>query len=217
MKRENQSQKGSIIIYIMIAIFLTGLLVATMTQGSKISASSGQLDAALLLLQSDIKTVQANISECVQTHPEAVDVNGNGTADATDDPNQPFPLYGDLSSGAAGDALMDIKCPGAPVAQQLIFTDAISASLKLLNDTSNYTATYFNDATEGVYLRITRAVPDTLWPEMLSRLENKYSKCAAVSVTADPDPLGADCSGGCFYYWILRRATSSAAFEADCP
>ncbi len=61
-------QKGSIIIYILIAIFLTGLLVASMTQGAKKSASSEQVNEMMMYLQSDIRTIQANITECVVTY-----------------------------------------------------------------------------------------------------------------------------------------------------
>lgn len=209
MKNNHTRQRGSIIVYILVAIFLTGVLIAAMTQGAKTSADQQRIDEMLLFMQADIQNIQLNIAECAQTYSKAVDGVTN--------PNPPFPLYSDLSSGGAGVALADIKCPGAPASQQVIFTDGIKRSFKLLGDTSRYTTTYISSTTEGVLLRITRAVTDPLWIEAITRLNDKYSKCAAAAVTANPDPLTVNCGAGCFYYWILRQPTSSASFEAGCP
>lgn len=221
MKQHN-AERGSVIVYILIAIFLTGLLVATMTTGAKKSATSQQLDEAVLYLQADIKTLQSAVTECVMSYPKPVDVDGNGTADAADDPNQPFPLYcadgacaqATMTGGGSGADITSVGCPGAPNGQRPLFS---SGAFKLLGDTSKYNATFLTDATEGVYLRITRAVSDPLWTEAIARLDEKYSKCTAAAVTDNPDPLGFDCSGGCFYYWILRQPTSATSFEATCP
>ncbi len=212
----DKHQQGSIIVYILIAIFLTGMLVASMTQGAKKSASSTQINAMMLYLQNDIQTIQSNITECITTYSQGVDINADGNIDASDNPNQPFPLYHTLTYGAAGDAITAIKCPGAPAAQQTIFNDRISGSLKLLADTSNYTTTYFTNATDGVYIRITRAVSDPLWTEAISRLTTKYSQCSSIVENSSPDPTGFNCSAGCFYYWILRQSSGSSLFPV-CP
>ncbi len=131
-------------------------------------------------------------------------------------PNVPFPM-------GTGGALGAITCPRAPVAQQTIFTDAITASLKLLQDTTNYTTTYFTNATEGVYIRITRTISDPLWSEAITRLNTKYAPCNVSYVLPGvADPTGYTCTNGCLYYWILRRASSSTSWEhvsppATCP
>jgi hypothetical protein len=174
----------------------------------------------MLFLQNDIQTVQNNIDECVQsyqgnklcTDPADTTCNEYITADAGN-PNKPFPSYNDGTYNGTGGALAGIKCPRAPTAQQTIFTDAIGGGLKLLNDTANFTATYFN-APDGVYVRITRAISDPLWTEAVSRLPSKYSACSTVVESINPDPTGFDCSGGCFYYFILRK--SGGVFPA-CP
>ena len=198
------NQKGSIVVYILIAIFLTGVLIAAMTQGSKKNASSEQMDEMMLYLQNDIKTIQSFVAECAQSYPGAVTGVTN--------PNTPFPLYSDLSSGGTGNVIATIKCPGAPAAQQTIFSNNAGSSFKLLSDTTTYTTQYFTDGTEGVYFRITRASGDPLWTEAISRLNNKYSKCSAAAVTS-----GGTCANGCFYFWVLRRTTSTLGGEAGCP
>jgi hypothetical protein len=197
-------QRGNVLVYVLIAIFLTGLLIAAMSQGAKKSASSEQLSEMLQYLQLDIKTIQTAIDECVQSYPGA-------TAGVTN-PNTPFPLYNNLGNGGTGDAVAAIKCPGAPSSQQIIFNANMGNNFKALADTTTYTTQYFNDGTEGVYIRITRATPEILWTEAISRLNTKYSKCAAAAVTA-----AGTCVNGCLYYWILRLPTSVLGPEAGCP
>lgn len=217
------SQRGSIIIYIFVAIFLMGMLIATLSSGPTKSASSQQLDTLVARLKADVDAVHSAAAECALTYSAGGDVNGDDTVDATDNPNNPFPIYcanaacalGTMTSGSAGKALSLTGCPGAPATGPRVLFNA--ASLMLLGDTSRYTTTYFNDGTEGVYIRIESADSDPLWSEAISRLELKYSKCSAVATTDNPDPLTHNCSGGCFYYWVLRRSTSSSSFEATCP
>jgi len=234
-------QRGSIIIYILIAIFLTGLLVAAMSQGAKKSASSEQIDEVMMYMQSDIQTVQANITECVVSYQNnnfcPPNSSGPGLScqdefqtQDTGNPNVPFPLYHDLTSGGSGDLLYNpgspstsIMCPRAPSAQQKIFTESTMQSLKLLQDTSNYTTTYFTNGSEGVYLRIARTLSDPVWTEAIARLNAKYSPCSVSYVApGSADPTGYTCTYGCLYYWILRRPTSSTSWEhatppASCP
>lgn len=197
-------QQGNVIVYILIAIFLTGLLIAAMSQGAKKSATTVQLDELMMYMQVDIKNIQANIAECAQVYSAPVAGLAN--------PNSPFPLYNDLSNGGTGDVVTAIKCPGAPPAQQVIFNNNAGNNFKVLADTATYTTQYFNDGTEGVYLRITRAGPDPLWAETISRLNGKFSQCAAAPVTA-----AGTCVNGCFYFWILRQPTSVLGPEAGCP
>jgi hypothetical protein len=233
--RQRKDNRGSIIIYILIAIFLTGLLVAAMSQGAKKSASSEQIDEVMMYMQTDIQAVQANITECVVSYQNNnfCPPNSSGPGLSCQDefqtqdggnPNVPFPLYHDLTSGGSGDALVNstattsIMCPRAPAAQQQIFTKSITQSLKLLQDTSNYTTTYFTNGSEGVYLRITRTLSDPIWTEAITRLNNKYTACSVAYVApGGTDPTGYTCTYGCLYYWILRRSTSNASWKAGCP
>jgi len=217
---KNRHQRGSIITYVLIAIFLTGLLIAALSQGAKKTASTTHLDEMMLYLQVDVKTIQEALSECVQTNPAGVDVNSDGAVNATDNPNAPFPLYGtgadtlaNLSSGGAGTAVANIRCPGAPDGQRAVFSGNMGNKFKLLGNTAAYTTTYVTDGTEGVYMRLTRATGEPLWTEAISRLNGKFSGCTAAAVTA----AGA-CANGCFYYWFVRRSSSALATESGaCP
>lgn len=247
MKEKNARQRGSIIVYILIAIFLTGLLVSLMSQGAKKSASSEQIDEVMMYLQADIQTVQSNITECVTSYQNnnfcPPNASGNGvscvnqfTTQDTGNPNVPFPMPASSSGGTVGTPLASIQCPRAPSGQQTIFNGGVIQSLKLLQDTANYTTTYFNGNSsvpasgnavtgvyEGVYLRIERTVSDPVWTEAIQRMNSKYAACSVSYVLpGSQDPTGYTCPNGCLYYWILRLSTSSTSWEhnssvASCP
>ena len=187
------------------------MVVVAMTQGAKKSSTTQQVDDLTLALQSDIDTVQNAVGECVLTHKDPVDIDNNGTIDATDNPNAPFPLYGDLSSGGAGTALANIKCPGAPSGSNTIFNNDAGRMLKILSDTATYTSTYLSDSTEGILIAVRRTSSNPAWTEAISRVNDHYSTCEAAYDTAG------GCANGCFYFWIKRLSTSVTAVEATCP
>jgi len=217
-------QRGSVIIYILIAIFLTGLLVAAMSQGAKKSASSEQINEMMMYLQTDIQTIQSNITECVVSYQNnnfcpPTSSGGCVSQYATQDAgnyNVPFPIPSTALATGLGTALASITCPRAP-GTPIIFTDSITQSLKLLQDTANYTVAYYNDNTDGVYIRITRVGTDPLWTEVLARLPSKYASCSAVKRTSNPDETGANCSNGCFYYFILHPGPGGSPVFGACP
>ncbi|MCK5555136.1 MAG: hypothetical protein KAI76_02770 [Alphaproteobacteria bacterium] len=59
---DKESQKGSVVVYALMTIFLVGLLITALSQGSKKNASSAQIDKLTLFLQQDIKTIHAFVS-----------------------------------------------------------------------------------------------------------------------------------------------------------
>jgi hypothetical protein len=210
---KKNAQKGGVVAYLQIMIFLIGLVAVALTQGSKRNATTQQIDELTAYMQSDIETLRNAISECVVTYNDPADIDDNGTIDSDDNPNAPFPLYDDLSSGAAGEDLFDIRCPGAPASNQPIFNNDAGRTFKLLQDSTLWSVNYLNDSTEGVLVRITRTASDAAWDEAASRINDHYSAC---EVAAETD--GGDCANGCIYYWILRRATSVTATESGaCP
>ena len=208
-----KGQQGSIVTYIMIAIFLAGVLVAAMTQGSKKSADSAQIDSTSARLTSDIKVIHSVIGECVQVYNIPADIDADGDTDTDDNPNAPFPLYSNLTGGGSGVPINEIKCPGTTSSsEQTLFTGTADDRFKLISDTSIYTTTYVTDTTEGVYIRISSTIGDAVWKETIARFNEKKSTCSAAIVTD-----AGTCINDCLYYWILRRSTSTIGGEAGCP
>ena len=209
MMKNSHSERGSIIIYLIMALVLMATLIVFMTQGTKKGPQSQQLDEVTQYLESDVKVIDAAINDCVLTYSAAVDRDADGDKDATDNPNAPFPVYGDLSSGGAGTAIANIKCLGAPAAKQVIFNNQPGRSFRLLSG-SDYTVTYFTDATEGIRITMSRSSTSDIWLEAIGRLNTKLATCQAEVDTAG------GCANGCLKYWVKRRSTSVAA-EGGCP
>lgn len=208
--QKSNNQKGSILIYIMLTIFFIGLLIVSLTQGTSKNVTTQQLDALVLDLKSDIDMIETVVDECAASYTVAIDVNGDNAIDATDNPNPPYPLYtAALTNSGVGTALANVYCPGS---KQALFSSATANNFKLLGSTAVYTTTYFNEATEGLLVRVTRAASNDLWTEAISRLNARYSTCKAAVVTD-----GATCLNGCFYYWLKRPATSAIGVEVGCP
>jgi hypothetical protein len=207
-----QPCRGSVIVYILITIFLLGMLIFSLTSGPKKSIVSQHIDENFSALSSDISVIESSINDCVLFYSKKVDSDGDGVDD-NNNPNIPYPLYPPLlTSGGAGTSLTGILCPGAPPAKQKVFDNKAGHSFRVLANTSLYTLNYLTDTTEGVLVRVTRASADPIWAETIARLDSKYSDCKAAALTA-----AGTCVNGCFYYWILRRATSVTAPEAGCP
>lgn len=207
-----RGERGSIIIYMIMALVLLGLLTAYMTQGTQRGPQSFQVDEVQGYLEGDLKTIEAAVGECLMLYSDPTDVDGDGDTDATDNPNPPFPLYGTaLTSGGAGTSLANVQCPGAPGpdGQRIIFNNGPGRHLKLLSD-SAYTVTYLNNAVEGVRITISRSSASEVWSEVISRFNSKVDTCKAEVDTAG------GCANGCLRFWIKRLATSVAT-EGGCP
>lgn len=197
-------QSGNIVAYILIGFVLLGLLAATLRGGPDKDPGAARLEQMTNMFVDDLKTIGASISECAQMHPGKVDANGDGVDDHGN-LNVPFPVYGDMSSGGAGDDIMNIRCPNASPEQQPIFNLNLRNRLNLLGDTNAYMVYYMNDATNGVYLNISEVVSSGAWTEILNRVNNRFARCA----------FGIDT--GQAYYFFKRRSTSTVAPEASCP
>ena len=233
MKRPHHA--GSVITYVLIMIFLVGLLTMSVTEGPKRSPTSQKLDNLVISLQSDLDLIEAAINDCVLVHPGVIDIDGDGDTDTTDNPNAPFPIryttaagY-DLGTSVFGN-ITDTICPSTPPApidtsvgppypaattQQLLFSGQGGRGFKLLGDTATYTTTYYSDTVDGVWIEIKPVsfTVDSLWIEAISRINARYSTCKAANVVD-----GGSCVAGCLYFFIKRLPTSIVATEGGaCP
>jgi len=199
-------EKGSVVAYLLMAVALIAALTAALTKGSHESAVTIQVQQHVKFLETDLQTIRSAINECILVYSDPVDINGDNLINTTDNPNAPFPLYGDLSSGGLGVPLSEIKCPGN---QQAIFNNKAGKFFSLIGS-SDYTIDYNNNGTEGIQIIILRNSASPVWDEAMSQVNAKLSTCSAEIET------GAGCTNGCFEFWIKRPATSSSS-EAGCP
>lgn len=198
ISRTVQGKTGSAVAYLFLALFLIGALSVALVGDSGVGLSTAKLNQTKADLRSDITVITEAITECILVHSDAVDVDGDGDIDADDNPNPPYPIYGDDSTGGTGDDLVNIKCPGSG---EEIFTSAKGRFFKMLGD-SNYTITYMNDATDGVYFTIDYALESENWHQALVQVKAGLSAC---QVDID-DTNGTCATGSCLTYWIKRNS-----------
>lgn len=219
-RARHAGERGSMVTYILIAIFLVGILTLTLSEGPKKSAMTQQLDGMTMAIKGDLDTIEASINDCVLLYPTAIDLNNDGTTNTTDNANVPFPVIYASGSYSTNGALANAVCPGMPptpltgnptVKQQIIGISA-GRTLRMLGDTATYTTTLANDSTEGVMIKIVPTAANATWTEAAQRINSRYSTCkAAVDTTSLP------CANTCLYFWIKRLPTSTTAVEAGCP
>jgi hypothetical protein len=187
----------------------------TLSAGTDKNAMTTQLDEIANFTRTDILAAESAVQDCAVQYPAATDVDGDGDIDTTDNPNSPFPVYGDgTSGGTTGDEIQDVLCPNAPGHPRL-FKGVKGRGFRQFDNT-NYVVTYINNTTEGAFIRIRRTSSDPLWTEAISRLDGMFSECKAADVTA----ADGTCDYGCFYYWFRRNATSTTGTSGDesaCP
>lgn len=218
-----KTENGNIVLYLLMALFLAGVLMATMTDSSGRSADSVQIDELQAYLEAEIKTVESAINACVLTYSRTVDLDDDGDMDADDNPNPPFPVYGDLSHSGTGATLANILCPGAPTGSQMVFGTQPGRQLRLFDDTSLYTVKYYNDPTDGVMLKIIydRGIPatQTHFYEAARRINEKLAACKAEIRSDGWAGTDADCEAtvnkACLIYWI-KAPVGNSNEEAGC-
>lgn len=210
---KNNKQSGSVVLYLLAGIAMLATLTLFVTQGIKEQRLNRQITENVPMIINDLYKIESVINRCILMHPEPTDVDNDGDIDAADNPNVPYPVYSDLSTGAAGGDLLDAKCPAAPSADNDLFKNQIGFNLAFLNN-GNYSLRYINDATEGILIRVHRtAGNDAWWSEARTRVNQKLSTCKAeVNTTITP----CDTQGGCIHYWVKRLGTSVSA-EPGCP
>lgn len=201
------AEQGNVILYMLAALALLGLVVASLSSGSDRSQSAAEIDRLENKLWSEIATVESAITECVLTYPRLPDESGP----ASSNPNKPYPLSADLNHPETGSPLATIKCPGAPLSRQTIF-DQPQHRLDFFINTPAISAKYYNTESEGVMIkiiwdRLVAGISNSAFYEAATRLDKRFSQCKAevrsTSWPGDDDDCDSSASTKiCFLYWI---------------
>lgn len=198
--KSHHRQSGTVITYLLIALFLIGILTVTMMSGSSINPQTQRLDSLQNQFEADLSRILNGINACILGFPTAIDIDGDGDVDTDDNPNAPYPIYDDNSTGSGGDEFQDILCPGSG---QPVFSSARGDFFPLLSNSAEYTVTYFNDSTEGIRLVFDRTLDSQIWLAMVNRIDEQSSQCQAEVDTS----TGSCATGACLTYWVRRLST----------
>lgn len=221
-----RNARGSIVTYLLVTIFLLGLLTLAVSEGPRKSATTQQLDTLVMQLQNDLDMMEAAINDCVLVYPHPVDINNDGVKDGTDNPNAPFPLTytasGTTSTYNNNGPLEKMVCPGAPPtpltggtaagSKQLIFGNQAGRSFSLVGNAARYNTNFRNDNVEGVLIKIEPVTETAIWAEAAARINSRYSACKVLVQKSSP------CTNTCIFYYYKRLPTGiTLGTEPECP
>lgn len=238
-----QGERGSALIYILIAIALLAALTVSFMQPS---SQQGQSQGSFKLvseLQSQIEFIRTSVQECVLSHPGG-DINipnGIGGEDEGADrryPIKPNSLYYSSASftPASNRNVSELRCPGNPgdnVEHAKIFGGKSGKFLPPAPDLFNNNTVsgmngwqWYNGA-DGVFYWIASEKSDAFIDTALQQLDDKFAGCesdiidnsaggSAVDMDSDT-PDQAECPAGarCFRVWIITDDVDGAPVYPD--
>jgi len=229
-----KTQKGSALVYILIAIALLAALTATFMDSSDTQTSSQRTFDVVTELNTQINFIRSAIQECVLTYPQGdttmpPDPVGSSTGSQ---PVRPYPLVpfnSYLASPTAGTTLLqDIRCPGNPGNSNNHAKIFSGASGKFLpRPPRGFGDWAYHNDTDGVFFWIATARTDAYIDTAFQKLDAQFTKCetqyidatsGVVLLRSDADPnwrclLGARC----FVVRMVTTGTTIYPGEVGCP
>jgi type II secretory pathway pseudopilin PulG len=234
--KKHKHQKGSALVYILIAIALLALLTTTFMDSSSQQTTSQNTFNTVTELNSQIGFIRSAIQECVLTYPEGAD-------DLAGTSNVPYPINPDSAyftapaAPAANRNVSNIRCPGNDQghvkSHGAVFAGNSGKFLppapKLFNDW-----VYYNGV-DGVFFYTSTNKTDAFLTTALTKLDDQYSECEADVInnsasgsTLDITSAGAsgpNCAANsyCFRVWVIAQTSNiypgdtPVADEAACP
>ncbi len=226
--KQRQTQKGSALVYILIAIALLAALTATFMDSSSTQTSSQNTFNTVTDLNSQINFIRSSIEECVLTFP-----GGDATQTSTNLPYPYNPNSSWLSSPAANLNVSGVRCPGNPGNSNNHAVIFGGSSGKFLPPKPNLFENwqYYNGG-NGVFFFTSTNKTDAFLAAALTKLDGQFSKCEAdvINNSASGSALnittqgasGPNCPANSYCFRVWLRANPGAVYpdavnEAGCP
>jgi hypothetical protein len=227
-------QRGSALVYILIAIALLAALTATFMDSSSQQTSSQNTFNIVSDLNSQINFIRSSIQECILTFPSGdttmpVDPVGTNIGRF---PTRPYPLIPTnnyLASPATGSSLArDVRCPGNPGNSNNHTRIFGGSSGKFMPPPPALFGDWFyHNDTDGVFFWSATNKTDAHLATALQKLDSQYSACetqyvdatsAAVNLRSDGN-TGFRCLAGerCFVVRITTTGSTIYPGETTCP
>lgn len=225
---KRRAQKGSALVYILIAVALLGALTATFMDSSGQQTTSQNTFNTVTELNSQINLIRSGIDECVLNYP-----SGDNALVMTAY-NIPYPINSDSSyllnpvSTASGSLVSGLRCPGNPGNSNnhaVIFGGTSGKTLgpppKLFNAWKYYSGV------DGVFFYTSTNKTDSYLTTALNKLDDQYSECeadvinnssgsAAMNITSH-GATGPNCPAysTCFRVWMIARPVNIYPGDTD--
>jgi type II secretory pathway pseudopilin PulG len=199
-------QRGSALIYILIAIALLGALTMSFVEPSGQQSRTQNAFKVAMQIKDQAEVYRAAIQDCVITYPAGDTSNTTKYSGY----NEPYPVPANstyLPSGlrAGSNYAANIRCPGNPGdsnSHAVIFggnTGRFSPPVMPLFD-----SWFYDNGTSGVMILVGTNKTDAYLWEGIQKAAATYNTCEAEAI----DGTGSNgCSSGykCFRLWIVRN------------
>lgn len=199
----SEGQRGSVLLYIFIAVGLLAALTYAFIGDSRDGMSTQNAVKTAQELYAQTNLIRSAIIECTLLYPGGGgDLDANGTINSTDNPNNPYPINPSSALNPEGaqadDSVKYISCTGAPSGKRNLFQGTNNQGRILPPPPDGFSDWVYVNDTNGVRIKIT--APNTAsGTATLDRLMEKFATCQA-------DLDYGSCGARCFTAWILRAA-----------
>jgi hypothetical protein len=225
------NERGSVLIYILIAVALLAALTVAFMEPSSQQSQSQNIHKTVTQIKEQVAFIQAAIQDCVLTYPAgentALWITDAGPGGATDpDSVVSYPLKPNsthLTSPDGNRQVKNIRCPGNPGESQDhgdIFSSAQGRFMPPPPDL--FEEWQYYNGKDGVFFWTHTTKTDAFLDAALEKLDDEYADCEAEYVDASSGNIeletatsSVQCSAGsrCFRYWMVRNG----AGQPSCP
>lgn len=233
--RFRTAEKGSALIYILIAIALLAALTITFMEPSSQQTSTQNTFKTLTEVETQANFIRSAVQECVLSYPK-----GDSTIDNTITGTDPgarknYPInpdsdhYSSSTVLPSGDRLVkNLRCPGNnPGGSNVFDHESVFAGGegKYLPPAPDLFSEwqYYNE-TDGVFFWTATDKSDAFLLAALAKLDEKFAECEADIIDTSETPAGdksldsldtVECPDGsvCFRVWMVKNG--SAVFNGD--
>ncbi len=241
--RFRNSESGSALVYILIAIALLGALTVTFMEPSSQQTTTQNTFKTAQGIKSQADFIRTSVQECVLIYGEGDDTVPRGSGEAEEGHNLPFPLAPDSPhytgltgdyAPASGRLVRDLRCPGNNLGppnsekkkHRKIFTGQSGKFLPPKPDLFDEWQ-WYNGPT-GVFFWTETDKTDAFLQSSIDKLEDEFAKCEADKIVASGSNFTMSSSAGhgpvvcpsgktCFRVWIVNNDAPAALFqEAGC-
>jgi len=200
---KRRAERGSALVYILIAIALLAALTFTFMEPSSQQTSSQNTFRTITALKGQIDTISSAIQECVLSYPggdTTIDNSGGGTDPGA---SKHYPInpnsahFAAATIGPSGDRLVkNIRCPGDPGDDDdhvKIFSGAAGKFMPPAPDL--FEDWQYYNGNDGIYFWIQTNKTDAYIQTALEKLDEEFSECEADVIDASGGAVDLDSAG----------------------
>jgi hypothetical protein len=220
------SQRGSALIYILIAVALMAALTIAFMEPSSQQGQSQNTFKAVSDLQSQVSLISTSIQECALTYPggdSTIDTSVSGTDIAA---NAPYPIKPNsthLTSPDVDNTVKFLRCPGNP-GNDPDHADIFSAAAGkfLPPPPALFEEWRYYNGKDGVFFWTRTSKTDAYLVTAMTKLDEEFAACESDVIDATGGVVQMEtavstitCPSGsiCFRYWVMRIGAGAPA----CP